>query len=140
MFNTITQTRFGLAPIGDYRIHLSRILSGQTPVLQDGEIGELGNHINYYGKPYIVGAGNFPSLQSLPSNASAGAIAVVANTYPVVKANSGWIVQNLTGTLSQLNSLNIGTLSIGQTAFVTDLGKMAVWNGTSWVDVMGGAL
>ncbi len=102
--------------------------------------GELGNHINYYGKPYIVGAGNFPSLQSLPSNASAGAIAVVANTYPVVKANSGWIVQNLTGTLSQLNSLNIGTLSIGQTAFVTDLGKMAVWNGTSWVDSLGGTL
>ena len=34
----ISQTRFGLSPIGDYRIHLSRIISGQTPVLQDGEI------------------------------------------------------------------------------------------------------
>lgn len=102
--------------------------------------GELGNHINYYGRPYIIGAGNYSTLQSLPSNASAGAIAVVAGAYPVIKSNSGWIVQNLIGTISQLNTLNIGVLTIGQTAYATDLVKNVVWSGSAWVDALGNAL
>lgn len=110
--------------------------------------GELGNHINRYGKPYIIGtktigaAGQsleYDTLQSLPSNASVGAIGVVANTYPVVKTTQGWIVQNLIGTLSQIQSVmsSIGTFTVGQTAVATNLNKMIWWTGSVWKDAMG---
>ncbi len=109
--------------------------------------GELGNHINRFGKPYIIGtksynesqAISYDTLQSLPSNASIGAMGVVADTYPVVNTTQGWVVQNLIGTLSQIQSImsSIGTFSVGQTAVATNLNKMIWWTGSSWKDAMG---
>ena len=102
--------------------------------------GDLGNHIMLKGKPYIVGTGDYTSLSSLPTDASIGAIAVVNDSYPVVKTSQGWIIQNLSGTLSGLQALNssIGPMTAGQMALATNLNKIVFWDGNShWYDAMG---
>lgn len=103
--------------------------------------GDLGNHIMLRGKPYIIGNGNYTSLSALPSDASIGAIAVVNGMYPVIKTTQGWMIQNLSGTSSSLQALNlsIGPMTLGQMAIATNLNKIVWWdnNNNYWRDAMG---
>ena len=116
--------------------------------------GSLGGDILRLGKPYLLGSKKFSSMAELPVNAAEGAIGVlnyynntdpgdiIDNDYPVIKTPKEWMVQSLTGTTYELNSLAsyFGGFSIGQSAFSTTLGKPVWWNGMTWVDASGTAV
>jgi len=90
----------------------------------------------------LLGSKNYATISGLPSNASPGAIGLIANTHPVVKTSAGWMIQDLVGNSSELNSLrsSIGGFSIGQSAFNTTIGRPVWWNGAVWVDATGNSI
>lgn len=104
--------------------------------------GDMGKDILRLGQPYLLGSKKYPTFSDLPSNASPGAIGLLANTYPVVKTPNGWMIQNLVGRTSDLISLQsaVGGFSVGQSAFNITVGKPVWWNGTAWVDATGSAI
>ena len=99
--------------------------------------GAMGAHIMRHGKPYLLGTQQYPTLNSLPSDAAIGARGVVGsgdNLYPVIKTVSGWFVENLVGTDAQLATCRntLGSLTVGQQAFNTETEKPVWWNGKYW--------
>ena len=106
--------------------------------------GSLGKPLTKLGKLFISGTETYGNLFELPSDAANGAMATVGigsvlTNYPVVKTNQGWMIQGLVGDSQFLMSImnQIGTLSIGQQAFDTTLGKPMWWDGNHWVDAAG---
>lgn len=106
--------------------------------------GSLGKPLTKMGKLFISGTETYSNLFELPSDAANGAIATVGTgnvltNYPVVKTHQGWMIQGLVGDSQFLMSImnQIGTLSIGQQAFDTTLGKPMWWDGNHWVDAIG---
>ena len=106
--------------------------------------GAMGKPLTKLGKLFISGTETYSTLSKLPNDAANGALATVGSSsvlanYPVVKTQQGWFIQNLVGSTSTLNDLpsSVGSLTAGQQAFNTTVGKPVWWNGSHWIDATG---